>query len=227
MIGALRLPVACVVLGLAACGAAPTTSTAPHPTAAPTVSAAVDAPPQTGVFVSKRFGMRLSLPGGSAWKIDDTRASWLVAKRADDGSTLVVKLWRDENRMSPAKCEAHARETRALPSRDGVDLLEQRTLDNPPGLGTHVDVGLVPDPSGKGLFGTILAFGGWGRRCFAYVYVTRAEGASADEIVGDRLATMTEASLRTLEFESDLDVVLERDAADASPVDAGGRPQER
>jgi hypothetical protein len=225
MMRARSLALAALCAASSACSSGPQTASVPTASAVPTAAPTVDPPPRTGVFVSKRFGMKLSLPGGSVWKIDDTRASWLVAKRADDDSTLLVKLWRDENRMTPDKCEERARASRALPSREGADVLEQRTLDVPPGLGTHADVALVADPSGKGLYGMILAFGGWSRRCFAYVYVTHAEGPGADAVVGDRLAAMTETSLRTLEFESDLDVVLERDAPVDAPPEAPAKPE--
>jgi hypothetical protein len=211
--------------GALACGSPP--PPVALATASSTASSSkVDEPaPDTGTFVSKRFGMRLKLPGGPVWKIDDTTSHWLVAKHSTDGSTLLVRLWRDENRMTGAKCEARARAMRALPSRDGAELLETRPIHSPPDLDGTADVSVVQDPSGRGLFGMILAFGGWQRRCFAYVYVTRAEGPGADVVVGDRLAAMAEASLATLQFESDLDVVLERDAPlpEAPPVPPGAQ----
>ncbi len=204
------LVTATLSLAVGACTPPPPPVPAPTPPSAPKP---LEAPvPDTGTFVSKRFGMRLKLPNGPDWKIDDTTAHWLVAKHRTDGSTLLVRLWRDENRMTGEKCEARARSMRALPSRDGAEILETRPIRALPGLDGAADVAVVADPSGRGLFGMILAFGGWQRRCFAYVYVTRAEGPGADVVVGDRLAAMTEASLGTLRFESDLDVVLERDA---------------
>lgn len=118
--------------------------------------------------------------------------------------------------MTRDKCEARARSFRNLPSRVGAEILTEEVLDTPPGFDTHAHVGVLPDSKG-GIFGFILAFGGSGRKCFSYVYVTRAEGPGADSVVADRLAEMTEGSLRTLTFESDLEGMLDRDTE--SPVD--------
>ena len=75
----------------------------------------------------------------------------------------------------------------------------------------RASVALAADPKGAGIYGFIVAFGGRGRRCFAYTYVTRAEGPGADEKIADRHAEMVEGSLKKLQFESDLDAVLERE----------------
>lgn len=187
-----------------------------HP--APTSSVTAQPPPEpAGVFASKRFGLRLPLPGGGAWKIDDTTTRWLSAKNAEEASSLLVRLWPDENRMSRDRCEERARSVRKLPVRDGAEIVEERLLDLPPGFDTRADVALIAAPNGE-LFGLILAFGGLGRRCFAYVYVTQARGPGSDRVVGDRLARMMEGSLAALVFQRDFDVLLERDA----PEDAAG-----
>ncbi|NUP09536.1 MAG: hypothetical protein HOW73_26120 [Polyangiaceae bacterium] len=165
-----------------------------------------------GVFNSKRFGMKLRLPRSATWKIDDTTNRWLVATQRAESSTLVVRLWRDENRMNRDKCEALARSFRPLPSREGAEMLSEQLLDVPPGFDTRAEIGVTTDSKG-GIFGFVLGFGGYGRKCFAYVYVTRAEGPQADAIVADRLAEMVEGSLTKLTFESDLEAVLERDVA--------------
>lgn len=205
------------LLALAACdGPQPVVPTASAP---PVASSSDAAPlPDPGVFASKRFGLRLRLPESSSWKIDDTRSPWLSAAQPAAGSSLLLRLWRGENRMSRAKCEELARGFRKLPTRDGAEMLSEQLVDVPPGFDTRAEVGVTADSKG-GLFGFILAFGGSGRQCFAYVYVTRAEGPSADQVVGDRLAEMVEGSLTTLQFDSDLDAILERDAA---PIGPGG-----
>jgi len=165
----------------------------------------------SGVFVSKRFGLRLPLPNGKSWKIDDHSSKWLEAKEPVESSSLLVRVWRDENRMTRDKCEATARSLRQLPIRDGVDLVDSQRIDLPAGFDTQLDVALMDDKKG-GFFGFVLAFGGLGRRCFAYVYATHTSGRGADQAVGDRLAKIVEGSLRAISFESDLDVVLEREA---------------
>jgi hypothetical protein len=182
----------------------------------PSASAPADDPVDKGVFVSKRFGLRLPLPGGTAWKIDDRTSRWLDAKQPTESASLLVRLWRDENRMTREKCEATARSLRKLPLREGAELVDSRRIDVPPGFDTQLDVALVDDTKG-GFFGFVLAFGGAGRRCFAYVYATHTSGIGADREVGDRLAKMVEGSLLSLAFESDLDVVLEREATQPAP----------
>lgn len=187
----------------------------PPPLVPPQPSASValpDEPLDKGIFVSKRFGLRLPLPNGKAWKIDDRSSKWLEAKEPNESASLLVRLWRDENRMTREKCEATARSLRQLPLREGAELVDSRRIDLPSGFDTQLDVGLVDDRKG-GFFGFVLAFGGLGRRCFAYVYATHTSGAGADRAVGDRLAKMVEGSLQSLIFESDLDVVLEREGS--------------
>jgi hypothetical protein len=51
----------------------------------------------------------------------------------------------------------------------------------------------------------VLAFGGWARRCFAYVYTTSAAGPHGAQIVADRLALMRDESLGRLAVRSDLE----------------------
>lgn len=202
---------------LGALGCDPQPAPPPLWPARPSASIALpNEPLDKGVFVSKRFGLRLPLPNGAAWKIDDRSSKWLEAMEPSESASLLVRLWRDENRMTREKCEATARSLRKLPLRDGAELVDSRRIDVPPGFDTQLDVALMDDRKG-GFFGFVLAFGGVGRRCFAYVYATHTSGAAADREVGDRLAKMVEGSLQALTFESDLDVVLERDVSGSAP----------
>ncbi len=187
--------------------ATPSPAPIPRTTARPTADPIL---PKSGVFPSKRFGVRLPLPDGKAWKIDDRSSHWLDAKHPGEGSSLLLRTWRDENRMTRDKCQATARLLRKLPTLDGAEVLDTRRIDQPPGFDTELEVASLPDQKG-GLFGVVLAFGGLGRRCFAFVYVTQASGRDADRVVGARLATIVEESLLGLRFESDLDATLERD----------------
>lgn len=212
----LRLCCALVLAAeVAGCGADPRPRE-PAPRASASASASAEAPLRQGLFRSKRFGVQLSLPGGSRWSVDDHKSHWLVASDKARGDTLLVRLWNDENRMNRDKCEARARSFRNLPARDVLEVVESQRVDLPRGFDTQVDVALAPDDKG-GVFGAILGFGGSARRCFAYVYVTRAEGRGAETEVADRLATMMQGSLMTLQFESDLDVVLERETGLPDP----------
>jgi hypothetical protein len=180
-----------------------------HPV--PTASAVVvEEPLRPGVFRSKRFGLDLELYDGKTWKIDDRSTRWLSATHPE-GSSVLVRIWHDENRMSRDKCEERARSLKKLPSQAGSEIVDERTFDVPPGFDTHAGVGLVPSPRGE-IFGFVTAFGGLGRRCFAFVYVTQASGPTADQLVAARLAKITEHSLGTMKFHRDFDLVLEREA---------------
>lgn len=165
---------------------------------------------KSGYFPSKRFGLQLPLEDGTSWKIDDRRTHWLVAQHPSTSSTLLVRLWRDENRMNREKCEARARSWRNLPSVEGADLLEDRSLDLPAGFDTRVQVALVTDEAHDSLFGFALAFGGFAHKCFAYVYVTKADGRGADVKVADRLAKIVAGSLSKIRFDSDLAPDIDR-----------------
>ena len=122
----------------------------------------------------------------------------------------MVRLWRDENRMTRDKCEARARSWRTLPRREDSNILEEKRIDVPPGFDTVAVVGLVPDEHNGDLFGFVMAFGGYSHKCFTYVYVTNATGPNADVKVGDRLAKIVESSLSRIRFDSDLEPALDR-----------------
>ena len=163
-----------------------------------------------GVFPSKRFGVDLPLPTElEPWKIDDSKGPWLSASQGSH-STVLLRLWRSENRMNRDKCEAQAREMRALPSREDSELLEVFSADAPPGFDTQAEVRLATATDGR-LFGFTLAFGGLGRRCFAYVFVTSDKSVAKDRVVGDRLAIMLERSFRKLRFVRDTELVPSRE----------------
>lgn len=70
-----------------ACGSAPA-PTASAPVVAPRAQASAFGDAATGEFVSKRFGFRLVLPDGRAWRIDDHSESFLLAQHAQAAVTL-------------------------------------------------------------------------------------------------------------------------------------------
>lgn len=166
-----------------------------------------------GVFRSKRFGLRVPLEEGDLWKIDDHKTPWLTAQKPKDQSSLMLRVWRGENRMTHGKCEKTARDWKGLPVRDGATILSHERLDFPEGFDTEVDVGLVPVPSEQALFGFVLAFGGYSHKCFAYVFVTKDQGPGADERVAERLGTNVERTLKKLRVVSALDPEIDRTPA--------------
>ncbi len=172
-----------------------------------------------GDFVSPRFGLQLTLPDGRAWAIDDHSGSWLVARHAATGSELALRTWREDGVSHRMRCEEQARLWRKLPDKEGADLVEQRSVNVPPDFDTRVEVGVVtPLPGARGakatdagIRGFVLAFGGKGHRCFAYVLTTRAEGPGAEQAVGERLAAMVQGSLEKIRLRNDLDPALPRE----------------
>ncbi len=213
---ALGLGWAMASLGAAACTTIPTPmGTTAAPSALPTTTTDDGAGSLArGVFRSKRFGLTVALPPEANHRIDDRTTSWLTVE-SDDGSTLLVRHWKSDNRRTPAKCEEEARALRTLPTRERLEVVDERDVDAPPGLGTRAALGVLEGKNGA-VFGAILAFGGSGRRCFAFVYATRAVPAATSDAratVGQRLAWMAENSLATLRFESDLDLLLERESS--------------
>jgi len=188
-----------------------------------------------GFFRSKRFNLRVPFPDGAGFKIDDTRAPWLVAKHEASRSTLVLRRWREPELTSHDICEAKARTLRALPRLDEGAIIETRTLQIPPDHDTHATVAIVhppPPKNGAGkeggpppLFGVILAFGGYAHDCFAYAFVTEAQGADAETLLAARLVRVMDGSLAHVEMRSDLDPSLEREAPSSGPGVLVGPPR--
>ncbi len=174
----------------------------------PTLSTTTNAPElgQLGIFPSKRFGVELPLPNDEPWSIDDRTTPWLTASQGDH-STVLLRLWPSENRMNRDKCEAQARDKRTLPLREGSELLDIFEAVEPAGFDTIAEVRVAPQPDGR-LFGFVLAFGGSGRRCFAYVFATSDRSPSKDRVIADRLAITMERSFRKLRFSRDTEVDL-------------------
>ncbi len=126
------------------------------------------------------------------------KSRFLVLEHAASASELLIALWREGDIMNHQRCERHARMLRELPTR-GEGLLSRRTVAVPSGFDTQVDVGFSVAGPGAAIAGWALAFGGLGRECFAFIYRTRATGADAERIVGDRLAVMQTLTLEGIE----------------------------
>ena len=162
--------------------------------------------------------MRLPLPDGRAWRIDDHTGPWLSATHAGSGSALLVRAWREDGRPDRRRCEEKARLWRALPEPGRAEAVERHpvraplkraTASAPPGpdatdFDTFVEVGVIPGKAGAPVGAFAIAFGGALHRCFAYVFTTAAAGPGAEQIVGERLAIMVERSLGGVVLESGL-----------------------
>lgn len=182
---------------LLGCGAAPVTSEV----AAPAPSASADATRAEGFsagawgeFDSRRQGLIVPLPDGRNWRIDDHSSRWLEATHQPTGSTLLVRTWDEIGLIDRHKCEARARQWRALPPGGGA-AMEERAIPTLPDYDTHVEVHIDASRPGEPIAAYALAFGGWARGCFAWIYTTTARGGAAEAALGDRLAAMVDGSL--------------------------------
>jgi hypothetical protein len=187
---------------------APPAPPAPTPPAAPPPAFGTGA---AGTFRSERFALRLPLPDGSAWRIDDHQGPWLTATHVASASTLLVRSWTEDGRATRARCEERARLWRKLPERAGADIMQERAIDAPAGFDTQLLVGVVPSKPGAPISAFALALGAHAHRCFVWLYTTTAEGPGAEKVVGERLATMVEASLGKVTMESDLAPRIQRE----------------
>lgn len=166
---------------------------------------------------SLRFGLKIPLPDGASWRVDDKSGSWLLARNAGAASELLVRVWREEEVMNRGRCEERARFGRKLPERQSMDSVEKHAVGVPAEFDTVVEVGVIAPAlegkkvkPGQDLRGVAMAFGGKGRRCFAWVYVTSAGGSGAEAVLGDRLATMVQESLGRIGMINELELQIER-----------------
>jgi hypothetical protein len=201
-------------LAVAACGPAATGAQQPggappnpwQPTSRRTATPAPLDPlaqAQVGRVSSTRFGVSIPLPDPDGWKLVRERSSFLLLDHPASSSQLVVRLWRESETMNRDRCEEQARALRDLPPHDPAGGLSRRRVDVPPEFDTLVEVGLSRAHPAEPLTGYVMAFGGWVRRCFAFVYTTQSSAPDAERAVGDRLAVMEARALEGLELRSD------------------------
>jgi len=150
---------------------------------------------------SARFDFSLALPDIESFQINDQTTSWFVAQHQPTGSSVLVRSWREYELMNRVSCEERARLHRNLPERDKGTVIEDRRIDVPPEHDTMVEVRLREKSESPTFVGTVLAFGGWARHCFAFVFVTTGDDK---KVVAARLSTMVTGTLEHLKFDSDL-----------------------
>lgn len=154
-----------------------------------------------GRVFSPRMQLSIPLPDADNWQLKrERKSSFLVLEHAATNSRLVIRVWREPERMNRLRCEERARLIRDLPH--GTDVTSA-AIDAPSGFDTHVSIGFEAlGPQGR-VTGHAIAFGSRRARCFAYAYTTTATGPDAERTVGDRLAIMEGRSLADLELRSD------------------------
>jgi hypothetical protein len=185
---------------------------APPPVPPPAPSAVETAPPAPsaappsafGTYHSRRFELRVALPDGHGWRIDDHSGPWLSATHEATGSALLVRTWTEDGRATRARCEDQARLWQKLPDPGVTESVQRQSINAPDGFDTLVQVGVVPGKPGAPFEAFAVAFGARAHRCFAFVYTTSASGPGAEAIVGERLAAIVERSLGGVVIESAL-----------------------
>ncbi len=201
----ITLSLTCALLG--ACGAAehPPRKT---PTPSPSTTTKTSPPRDTlaigssfKTYASPRFHFSLPLPDRSSFRIEDDTDRWFVATHQPTASTMLIRTWREYGIMDRASCEHQARLYRVLPEQDQGVRIDERRIDVPPEHDTMVRVYVRERKETPHFEGTVLAFGGWAHRCFAFVFAT---GDDNEATVAERLSNIVHGSLEHMTFRDDL-----------------------
>jgi hypothetical protein len=193
------------LMSLASWGAAG--CAAPAPPAAQPVSPAAVSFPEDGRplqrYRSRRLALSLPLPDGRAWRIDDHSQPSLIATHAPTRSRIVVSVFSASELVGRAQCEELARSRKLVPEdeprarRTVADevAITQETFD------TRVEVTLEPGSGpARSLGGRVAAFGGFLRKCYAFVYSTEVDDAADEAVLSSRLAFVRARVLGGLEL---------------------------
>jgi hypothetical protein len=139
-------------------------------------------------YHSKRLALSVALPDGRQWRIDDHSRAELVATHAPTRSRVTVAVFHTDEVVGRAQCEALARSHDLVPagellSLEDAAIVTQRAFD------TRVWVAVSPGVGPGGvLAGHVMAFGGFLRKCFAFVFSTEVAGAADEAVLSSRLA---------------------------------------
>jgi len=181
-------------LTLVACArTTPEPADLPRPVIAPAAFVFGDAPP--GEFVSKRFGLRLRLPDGKAWRIDDHKTEHLVATHTLAATSLRAARF-NPNALSGATVtratcwdEAIARSIFPLVSRSESVVENEERYDGT--ADTHVAVSI----GRNGRSGYVRYVAGSRTGCVALGIESTRLAGDTDETLADRLALLREKSI--------------------------------
>lgn len=179
-------------------------STPPPRINAPVETKRIDALAEGASFktvTSDRFGFSIELPDAGKFEIKDHKESWFSAAHTPTGSSLLMRTWREYETMNRVSCEQRARLYRDLPLREGGTVIDDRRIDVPHEHDTMVEVRVREKSASPRFTGSVLAFGGWVRHCFAFVFVTTDDD---ETIVAARLSTIVHGTLERTKFANEL-----------------------
>ena len=159
-----------------------------------------------GTFHSKRFELSLALPDGSAWQIDDHHSGWLEAVHEPTRSSLILRIWNEDQVTTRGGCYARGREWEArLPDLEHLPLIDDKISAILGYRDARVAVGVAvhgdPRPSMRGF---VVAIVGDVHRCVVVAFETEASGAGAEDAVADRLAIVEARLLPSLKLDASL-----------------------
>ncbi len=153
-------------------------------------------------YRSRRLALSLPLPDGKQWHIDDHSQPELVATHAVTRSRVVVTVFTTDELVGRAQCEELAR-SRSLVPAGAFHALEDEVAITQGTFDTRVQVSVRADsaPNG-GLVGLVTAFGGFLRKCYAFVYSTEVATPSDEPVLSSRLAVARARVLGGLEIDA-------------------------
>jgi hypothetical protein len=184
-----RLAGATFTLALMGCGGAPA-KPALHATGSAVSTNAPIPDEDWGSVVSPRFFLALPLPDRGNWTIDDKSGRWLVATHLPSRSMIWLRSWREGSVVGHAACEAEARGFRPdLFGKDETALSNRKPLDAPSGFDSEVGFSVHSTKTAVG--GVAALFAAHIRQCVVMAYATRADGANAARVVGERMGFVT------------------------------------
>jgi hypothetical protein len=187
---------------LAACAAPSRPAAAASQPASPATSFLEDERPLLR-YRSHRLALSLPLPDGKAWRIDDHSQPALVATHAATRSRVVVFVFSADQLVGRTQCEDLARSRKLVPDDgSGERTVEDQVAITQETFDTRIQVTLEPgNGPDRSLGGRVTAFGGFLRKCFAFVYTTQVDAVTDEAVLSSRLAFARTRILGGLELE--------------------------
>lgn len=189
-----------LLLLLASCGS-PSTPVAPPPALRTPAAAFPDDAGPLLRYHSARFALSLPLPAGRSWRVDDHSRAELVATHAATRSKVVLALFRTDEVVGRAQCEALAHDRKLYPAGD-LHVLEDESGLTQQTFDTRTVVAIAPGSGpDRPLVGHVMAFGGFLRKCFVFDFSTEVDGAADEPVLSSRLAYARARILGGLELD--------------------------
>jgi hypothetical protein len=198
-----RVAALAVAVSLPACAAA--RPAPPEPAAAPGAATFTDDAKPLLRYRSRRLALSLPLPDGRAWRIDDHSQPELLAVHAPPRSRVLVALLRADGLVGRTQCEALAREHKLVPdeARGPLRTVDSEVAFTQGTFDTRIVVALQPGAGpGSALGGYVMAFGGFLRKCYVFVYSTEVASAADEPALSARLAFARARVLGGLELDA-------------------------